>query len=108
MKASTRTARRMARGRSPLLMGLCTRGSSSRMRFQVRGPTTGPIRRRIGATGFVTRCMVREYYSGLTANSMKEISRMINAKAEANSPGKMEEFMMVSGRTENRMEKESS
>jgi hypothetical protein len=78
------------------------------MRFLVRGPTTGPIRRLIGATGLGTRCMDKEYYSGLMANFMKEISRMINAKVEANSPGKMEGFMMVSGRMENRMEKESS
>jgi hypothetical protein len=49
--------------------------------------------------------MVREFFNGLTANSMKVSFKMIKEREKENSLGKMVVYTMASGKKENKMEK---
>lgn len=49
--------------------------------------------------------MVKEFFNGLTANSMKVSFKMIKEREKENSLGKMVVYTMASGKKENKMEK---
>ena len=99
--------RKMVKELSRLLMAACTRGSSTKMKYQVKAFITGLTKKLTEDTGSKTKCMVKALSNGRMANYTKECLKMISAKVMESSPGKMAEFTTESGKTENRMVKVS-
>jgi hypothetical protein len=56
------------------------------------------------ASGKKIKCMDMEYWSGEMARDMRDNLLMTRERVEGYSNGKMEEFMMESGRMANNME----
>jgi hypothetical protein len=89
-------------------MEVCTKDSSTKMKYQAKESTTGLIRKHTEAPGSRTKCTAKVHFNGLMASCTRACSKMISAKATESSPGRTEESTTESGKMENRMVKASS
>ena len=105
---ATKMERRMARAHSHSRMVLSTLALSFRTRSVDQEDMSGPMARRIAASGRKIRCMDMDCSNGLMESSTKATSSTIKDRVRASSSGKMGESMTVNGKMESSMAKAPS
>ena len=100
---ATKMERRMARAHSPSPMDLSTLVLSFRMRSVDLEDMSGPMARRIVASGTKIRCMVMDCSNGLMESSTKATSSTIKDRVRASLSGKTGDSMMENGKMESSM-----
>jgi hypothetical protein len=105
MKVNISMGKKTVKVLSLLQTAAFIKDNSIKMKYQDKEHITGQTKRHIADIGWKIRCMVREFFNGLTANSMKVSFKMIKEREKENSLGKMVVYTMASGKKENKMEK---
>ena len=101
--AATRMARKMARGRLPLLMVPSIQVPSYRMKSVVMDDTFGQIASSTLVNGRRIRCMDEACSNGPMASNTKATSSMIRDRVWASSNGKTGVYTTANGKTANSM-----